>query len=212
MNCTEARAQLPALLYGDAPPNDVETLHQHLAGCPTCRDELAALRRARGLLDWVPTPRVQVDLQQLYQAAARRQSRRSRWWRRATVAASAMAAGLLLALTLRLEVRVEAHQVVARWGAVPQKTETPPVRVQVLPQQEPHAAAEVEQRLQLMSNLIHALAEDLEARDGHRQESLQRIQAQLDELQVEGTMRWRETERTVAALHAAQIASPRKGE
>src|SRR5580704_683973 len=112
MNCTDARSLLPGLLYGDLSAGMAAPLREHVAHCPACRQHLAELDAQRRALDDVPTPDVQIDLAQLYRDAADRQARRLRRWRRTALALGAVAAVLLLIFGLRLEVRVEAHQVV----------------------------------------------------------------------------------------------------
>ena len=37
MNCPQARPLLPALAYGDLPPDGAAALRRHLADCPACR-------------------------------------------------------------------------------------------------------------------------------------------------------------------------------
>jgi anti-sigma factor RsiW len=212
MNCADARPRLPALLYGDLEAEAARALRQHLAGCPACREEYAGLQQVRHALDTVPVPPVQVDLPHLYQEAARRQAGRLRAWRRAALACGAAAALLLLGFGLRLQVRLEAHQVVLCWGEVPKPAESVVPPPAVPPAADGPTLAEVEQRLQLTSNLIHALAEDLEARDAQQQDSLKRLQDRVDALQVQGGARWNETRRDIAALYAAQFALPKKGE
>ena len=56
MTCDDA---LAALLYGATPGADVGA---HLDGCPTCRQERAALERARGALAAAPAPAVPAGL------------------------------------------------------------------------------------------------------------------------------------------------------
>ena len=48
MTCTDVRAALPALLYAELPAAEADTLRSHLAGCPACRAEHAALQRLGG--------------------------------------------------------------------------------------------------------------------------------------------------------------------
>ena len=50
MSCSPERAALPALLYSDLEPAAAATLRAHLAACPECRREYAALEQVRGLL------------------------------------------------------------------------------------------------------------------------------------------------------------------
>jgi hypothetical protein len=207
MNCPEAHDRLAALLYGDLEPTEANPLRAHLANCPACRQEHAALDHLRRALDAVPVPAVQVDHLRLYREAAARQVRAARRWRWAAVACGAAAAALLLlVLGLRLEVRVDAHQLVVRWGAAPKKgadTLRPPAPRVEAP--EPPPSPEVEERLRVLSELIHALADDVEARDEYQQERVARLQARLDELQRQGNRRWSEMDRNVAALYAAHF-------
>jgi hypothetical protein len=208
MNCTDARPHLPALLYGDLAPAEARAVEQHLAGCPACRQQYAELRQLRRALDAVPAPSVQVDLPAVYREAAARQARQARRWRRAALACAALAALVLLAFGLRLQVRVDAHQFVLRWGDVPEVTApSPPSRAEESP-----ALADLERRLQLASSLIHALADDVEARDAHQQELLKRLQRRLDAHQLQDNARWNEARRDIAALYTAQFGSPGKGE
>jgi predicted anti-sigma-YlaC factor YlaD len=118
MKCTDVRAALPLLLYGESSPQDA-ALREHLAACPTCRREYEALTGVRRLLDDAAVPPIAVDLSQIHRTLAERQLRRVRRWRRAAVAFGALTAVLLLALGLRLEFRLEASQLVVRWGDPP---------------------------------------------------------------------------------------------
>jgi hypothetical protein len=214
MTCTDARTQLPALLYGDLPPTAADAVRGHLAGCAACRQEYAALQQVRHTLDALPAPAVQIDLPRLYREAAERQARRARRWRRAALAGLAAAALLLLAAGLRLQVRLDGQQLVVRWGGPAEPTAVPPTHRDAPPRDVPVAGDpdEAEKRLQLMSSLIHALAEDLDARDAQQQQALKRLQDRLDALQFQGNARWGETERNIAALYAAQFGPNRKGE
>src|SRR5439155_9100593 len=88
--------------------------------CEACRREYESLRRLRQQLNLVSPPTVEVDLALLYRQAAARQGRKVRRWRRLAGALVAVAAGLgLLAFGLHLELRLEAHQLVLRWGSPP---------------------------------------------------------------------------------------------
>jgi anti-sigma factor RsiW len=214
MNCTHVRTQLPALLYGDLPPAAADALRGHLAGCAACREEYATLQRVRHTLDVLPAPAVQVDLPRLYREAAERQVRRAQRWRRVALAGCAAAAVLLLVAGLRLQVRLDARQLVVRWGAPDEPAAGPSRNQDTPPRDRPAAGApdETEERLALISSLIHALAEDLEARDAQQQQAVKRLQDRLDALQFQGNARWGETERNIAALYAAQFGPIKKGE
>jgi hypothetical protein len=212
MNCANARSHLPLLTYGDLAPDEARAVQQHLAGCPECRREFACLQEVRHALDAVPAPAVRVDLPRLYQEAAARQARRARRWRRAALAGLAVAALVVLAFGLRLQVRVEAHQVVLAWGTALAAADVVPPAPRQLPPADRPDPAEVERRLQLASSLIHALADDLESRDAQQQESIKRLQVRLDTLQAQSGARWTETRRDIAALYTAQFGPNPKGE
>jgi hypothetical protein len=207
MNCAEARSRLPALLYGDLEPAAARTVRQHLAGCAACRAEYAGLGHVRAALDAVPVTPVQVDLPQLYQEVAARQSLRLRTWRRAALGAAAVAALVLVGLGLRLQVRVGPHELVLHWGGGPPAHDIEPPPPAPAP-----ADPELERRLQLVSNLIHALADDLDARDTQQQEVVKRLQARVDALSLQESARWGEARRDIAALYAARFGPDKKGE
>ncbi len=210
MNCADVRARLPALLYGDLPADEADPIRQHLARCASCREEHATVARVRRLLDAVPAPAVTVDLARLYREAAAQQDRRLRRWRRVACAALAAAAAVVLTLLLsRMEVRLDANQVVLRWGAVPAPPETPPPA----PRPEPPVVAtlptasiaEIEQELRLLNELVQALSNDADSRDERRQREIARLRGQVQVLQQQMTVLRLTTEKDVAALYAAQF-------
>src|SRR5579885_2491446 len=102
MKCIEVRTALPLLIYGEPSPQDA-ALREHLTVCSACRRECEALTGVRRLLDDAVVPHVVVDLAQLHHALAERQQRSARRWQRVAVALGALAAVLLLAIGLRLE-------------------------------------------------------------------------------------------------------------
>jgi anti-sigma factor RsiW len=119
MSCTLARASLPELVYGDLAPELSADLEKHLAACPACRQERAALEQVRQQLDLAPpVPTVAVDLPRLYAAANR--AKPTRRWVRRTLAGAAVAAVVAFFLLVKLEVRLEGQQLIVRWGAVPE--------------------------------------------------------------------------------------------
>jgi hypothetical protein len=209
MNCTAIRDVLPALLYDDLPPDEAARLHKHLAGCSACKAEYEALRRLRQGLDRLPAPGVQVDLARLYREAVRFQEGRLRRWRRAAAVMVAAAALVLLAFLLNLEVRVDGHQLVVRWGSPPEPVAPTPMIVQAPPAPPAISAEEV----RLLRDLIHALAADVEDRDYRRQQALARLQLRLETLQTQTERRLADNERTSAAFYTA-LFGPRnkKGE
>jgi anti-sigma factor RsiW len=213
MNCPQIRDVLPLLLCGDLPPDEAVAVRKHLAGCPACQGEHAALQQLRGVLDTLPVPAVQVDLPRLYQEANLRQEKQLRRWRRAALGVFGVAAALLLALGLNLELRVEGHQLVLRWGSPPEppRPQAPPeVRPQtVVTPGKPEVTAE---EMRLVKKLIHALAADVEARDQQQREALRWLQARLETLREQNQKRWLATARDVSALYTAQFGSREKGE
>jgi hypothetical protein len=205
MNCNDARAALPLLIYGEVGPQEQATLRDHLASCPACRREHQALADVRRLLDAAPAPKVAVDLPRLYQSLAARQARPLRHWRRAALVLGALAAGLLLLLGLRLEVRLGQGQLVVRWGEPP--SVSAPVPPEPVVKSVP-ARPEIEAEVYVLRELIHALTQDVEGRDERVGERLDRLQRHVQALQAQADQRWSTTEQDVAALYLLT----RKGE
>lgn len=215
MNCTQAHDRLPGLLYGHLLPAEKAGLEKHLAECPACRQEYAALRQVRHLLDRGPSPEVRLDLRQLYGQACDRQLRQGRRWRRVGIALCGAAVVLaVIALGLRMEVRMEPRQLVLRWGtpsAQREPTQSPQI-LQVQAQRAELSSGAAEEQFQLLSQLIHALADTAEARDSQRRQELLQLRADLRELQRR-TAQWRyATERDMDALYTAHFISAKKGE
>jgi hypothetical protein len=216
MNCTQARDRLPALLYGDLPAEEMRSVRDHLTSCPACRDECAALRQVRRLLDAVPAPPAAVDLPRLYREADARRQRRLRLWRRLALAAGAAAAAAVAALVggPRLEVRLEAHQVVLRWGAPP---DAPPPDHRPGPAEgvaaapPPSLPTDVDERLRLLGDLVQALAADADLRDGRRQQELAGLRAQLRSLQQQMAEMQMATDKDRAAIYSALFPDNPKG-
>jgi Putative zinc-finger len=216
MNCPQARPLLPALVYGDLPPDQAAALTRHLDECPACRGEYAGLAQVRRALNAAPPPAVAVDVAGLFAASAARLERRARRWRRLALAGAALAAGVLLAFGLRLQVRVGAGQLVIAWGQPAEETPNPkpqiPNRIEPTPQRAevrpPEVPRSVEERLRLLQELTHALAADVEARDRRQQSEAAVLRARLDGLQQSVAQRWAEAERMVSALYVAQFKRP----
>jgi anti-sigma factor RsiW len=212
MTCTETRPVLSALLYGDLPAEEAAAVQAHLAGCPACREEYAGLERVRHLLDTARTPAISVDLARLYAEAGRLQERRARRWRRTAVAAAGLAAAVLLALALRVEVRADTGQLVIGWGApreAPAPAPLPPPREVI---REVHVAdsGNVEQ-VRLALALVRAVADDCDARDQRLHEKLTQVENRLASLQAQTNRRWQDTEGYVAALYTALYGPRAKG-
>lgn len=207
MNCTRARELLPLLLYDDLAPTEAEETRAHLRDCAACGQEFAALGGVRQALDALPAPSAKVDLGRVYVEAERRQRLQVRRWRRIAVALTAVAALLVLAFGLKLELRFEGHQVTLRWGKLPAQSEpVPPTRPEAPP---PAVSAE---DIQLLKGLLHGLMADMQDRDRQQQQALVRLHSQLESLQRHSQQRWAATERDLAALYTAQFGGRDKGD
>jgi hypothetical protein len=210
VNCDRARDLLPLDLYGDVVPDVAVELREHLAGCPACRKEREGLDAARRALDAVPAPLVAVDTARIHLEAAARQSRILRRWRRATLAAGALAAGLLLVLLVRPEIEVGGGQFVVRWGERPPQKEPTVTVVQVPAPAE--RDAELAERVRLLGDLVRALREDVETGDRSRREQIDLLVARLEVLRLQSLRRWDETRRDVTALYTAQFGKRDPGD
>ena len=68
MNCTTARELFPALLDARTAATEHLDARAHLAGCPDCQREFAALRQTLSALDAMPTPQPSPRLRQNFYA------------------------------------------------------------------------------------------------------------------------------------------------
>lgn len=208
MNCPDVRRLLPALVYDELAAAEAAAVRGHLDSCPGCRDEFAGLAHARAALDAVPVPAVKVDVARLYTEVAARQERRARRWRRVSVLAAALAAAVLVAVGLRLQVRFAANELVIAWGDHPSRERE---RVHIAPTPLADArGSEIEERLRLLDDLVHAVAADVDRRDRHRQADTEEVSRRLDALRRVAAQKWLEAERNVSALYVAQF-KPTKG-
>jgi hypothetical protein len=203
MNCSQIKEQLPALLYGDLDPAEASRLRAHVDECPACRQQYAALASVREMLDAVPAPKTNVDVGAIYHRVALGQVQRARRWRRLAVACAAVAAVLLLAIGLPLELRVENHQLTIRWGQPPARPQpvisdgpASPMLVRALQRFD----ADEEER-QLLRQLVVALKRDADDREAQQQENSARTQAALALLKQQMDVRWSETQQDVRALY-----------
>jgi hypothetical protein len=223
MDCHEIRAALPEMLYGALLPAQVQTIEQHLAQCAACQAELTGLQQLGGLLDKLPVPPVQVDVTRIVRDSLVRQERRLKRWRRAAVSLAGLAAAVVLLLLPRLEVRIDRQQLVVRWGdevdnearaVAPGLREIPPEGGATNAQQQsrvrPHEVTRAD--LKLISDLIHALAADVNSRDRQQQESLAELQGQLALLERQAQERWAATVRYVAANNPRSETQVQEGE
>ena len=214
MNCTQARENLPALLYGDLDATTTSAVQYHLANCSTCRLELAELERVRSALDSVPAAPVRVDVPSLIQQAAARQAKQARRWRRAAIAACGIAAALMLVTLLRLEVRVEAQQLTIRWEPAPSqdKTNEAPPLERIIVREDPAALAALEERVGTLDDLIHALSTDVSDRDERLGQRLARLRERVEEMRLQNSRRWNDLDHSVTAMYTALFVVPKKGE
>jgi len=113
---------------------------------------------------------------------------------------------------LKLEVRVEASQVVVRWGTpaeiLPMSEPPGPVVIQTQPAA-PQVTAE---DLALVKNLIRALAQDVRTRDRQQQEALLQMQSRFETLLGRTTEYVAANERDKAALYLTQVRMQKKGD
>src|SRR5262249_16232316 len=131
------------------------------------------------------------------------QVQRARRWRRLAVGCAAVAALLLLAIGLPLELRFENHQFTVRWGQPPARpqpsiTDAPPSPLIVRSMQRSEAD---EEQLQLLRQLVVALKQDADEREAQQQETAVRTQAALALLKQQMDVRWSETQQDVRALY-----------
>ena len=213
MHCTQIRERLLAWQYGDLSPVEQAEVTRHLATCAACREESSAWQEFRGQLGAFTGPAVQVNLSGVYQAAVQRHEQRVGRWRRSAIAIAAVAAVVLIAVGLKLEVRVDASQVVVRWGApaeiLPSMSEPPgPVVIQT----QPVAPQVTGEDLALVKNLIRALAQDVRTRDRQQQEALLQMQSRFETLLGRTTEYVAANERDKAALYLTQVRMQKKGD
>lgn len=213
MNCADAQPRLPELLYRDLGPTEAARVEEHLRGCAACQREWAALEEVRRLLDAAPAPTPPVDLPRLYrQAAATQQQQVRRWRRRAAVVTGLAAALVLVLLGLRLEARLDQHQLVLCWGSPPTEPVPAPSAPVLLPELPPdYASADAAEQLHVLRKLIHALVADVRDRDLRRQEQIAQMRAQVQYLENQSLRQWTATQRDVDTLYTAQFLQTKKG-
>jgi hypothetical protein len=135
------------------------------------------------------------------QAEVARQARALRRWKRAAVAATALAAGLLLALLVRPDIRVDDGALVVRWK---DPAPPPPPTVVYVPQ--PVRDPQQAERLDALANLVRALAEAAEARDRDRRAEIVALRTRFDVLAAQGQARWQDIQRDLGVLYRTQFA------
>jgi hypothetical protein len=208
MNCSQARDNLAGLLYDDLPGGIKADLKNHLAGCAGCRQEYQSLEAVRRLLGSSAAPEIRINLPQLYRQAAERQERRLRRWRRtAALVTAAAALFAFFAFGLRLEARIETHQLVLRWGSPPPVADVQGPVLPAVTSPAPELPKEVpsnrsaEEQLQLLSRLIHALVDDLQALERQEREDSYQFQARLQAVQQQSVRRCADLQRSIDGLY-----------
>ena len=210
MTCSDIRDRLPLLLYGDLAGTERNAVDAHLAGCPACGKELAALRQVGRLLDepsaaldfkagapatgWTPAPHPRT--------AQRRPPRIGR------LAAMAGIAALVLIAVTRMDIRIDQRQITVRWGR------SEPVSVEpreAIVRHEVIVPTALDERLTLLNELVHALAASQEDGDGQRRDEIARLREEIASMQRHSLERWKETERDVSALYTAQFGARIQG-
>ena len=175
----------------------------------------------RKLLDAVPgaDPRP-VDLAALYRAAAERQARSARRWKRLALAGVALAAGVLLvALLPRLEFRASGHELAVRWGTPP---EPPPPAPPPEPTRDPRIEQLLgEQSRQLaairatnskhadLQDLLLTLAADVTDRDKAQQAKIAALTKKLTAFEAATARQFADAEKTNTALYDAVFSTPK---
>ncbi|HMP03897.1 MAG TPA: zf-HC2 domain-containing protein [Gemmatales bacterium] len=203
MTCTEVVALLPLDLYGDLEEAERSQVEKHLADCAACRSERAALARVREALGVCPTDLPQVEPGTILLAAERQARRTARRWRLVAGAAALLS---VIALLLSVEVRLGPDQLVFRWGQPP--AAPPPVLV-AAGQNLSQADAE---RLTLVGDLIHVLADELDGLERRHGVEMHRLRQELARLGREQDRRWVETERDLRALYFAHFPPQTEGD
>lgn len=96
MKCEEVHELLSAWLDGEVPPGLRRGLADHLAGCPLCEAEFAALRKLDAALGQLETPAPR----DLAAKVRRRLPRPARPWRQSLALAACLALGIFLGSSL----------------------------------------------------------------------------------------------------------------
>ncbi len=203
MKCDEIRELLPLHAYGELSDAQLRIVDAHLADCSVCRTEATAFRKIRETLNAAAPEPVRTDLEKVYRAEASKRRNKERRWQ---FAATLLAAAILVVLAIRLDVRINQRQMIIRWGVVEPEA--------VVQQFEPKVPAsdrvlqpEFEQRIRTMSELIQALAANVEASDRERQDQILKLKLELAAMNRQSQERMTETERDLSALYAAHFGS-----
>jgi hypothetical protein len=188
MNCHDAKPQLVEAAYGDG--EESSELQAHLAGCESCLRELAALRDARAALCQVAPPdRPALPVAALLAAAGRRAEREGKGWRRAALAAAALAATLLVGWTSGLRIEPTTRGIAIVWGQSPSAAHDTtvesdgPSHVARRPADDPWPLLRrVQERLDHQEKVLGLLSADAVASEGRTSRQLAHLKKELREL------------------------------
>jgi len=187
MNCTKVKDQLVDLLYDELPVQEQQAIRNHLAGCPSCRDEWNNLHAGHSLLDRLPDddPAPGIEVARLYQTAERRSNRSRRCWRAGAVAAGLVAALMIVVAgaQLRFE-RYPTHFVIA-WDHPPKPA---PVEPKIADPWPTLGAQQV--RFQEINQLLELMAREVLAVESRQSTDLQRLKQRLLALETNHDQRW----------------------
>src|SRR5262245_18279786 len=107
MDCNQLREMLPLHVYGDLSADQAVAVERHLEQWSGCRAEAVGLGQVRHGLGASLATDVSRDLPRLYRQAAEHVQKRVRRWRMLAVAGLSLAAALLIAFLLRVEVHFD---------------------------------------------------------------------------------------------------------
>jgi Putative zinc-finger len=207
MTCEQARDLLPLSLTGDLTSVESGELATHLGECTACRRKHEALESVRRALDAPSPPEVAVDVASIYATVAQRQQRSAKRWRRVAYAGMAVAASLLLFTLFRLDFEAGNGQFIVSWGprpqsAIPQPEERIAPVVAAVP-----AWHDLEDRLRILDDLVHAMKVDLNTRDDRRKEEIALVILGMERLKKETTDELVRSRRDFNTLYNAQFGS-----
>lgn len=214
MNCHEARQQLADYVADALNEAEAKAMERHLRACAGCEKEHTAHVQVLQLLDTTPPLQPKIDVDAIYREFGRRQQRSARRWRRATVAAGLVAMGLFLTWVLGIQLVVERHQVIVRWGEAPTvKTEPIPKVAAEGPSAElEKRTRELEDRLNRVHTMIHAIDDRVKHMDSDHAKALLSLRADLARIHLDSDRRWETTTRRFQVLYTAQFGSQSEGE
>jgi hypothetical protein len=132
------------------------------------------------------------------------------------VAATAASLAFVVLVT-RMELRVEEHQLVVRWGSPPpvamESTPLQPDAVAVLPdRKDAPVARTVEDQLRVLSRLVHTIVKDSAKYDEDSQREINWLKVRVRELQGQMDRRFLDTEKDLRTLYKWQFVRNEKGE